>query len=101
VGWATLVFVCDFQCLFIFTNFFQHFITHYSTIMAPLTCLTWNINLLFRELKLPSILWRFFHDYPTIDSHGPFLTFCLGNEYFLLCIKHHAFTIWKNWSSSY
>jgi hypothetical protein len=40
VGWATLAFVCDFQCLFIFTNFFQHFIPYYSMIMTPLTCLT-------------------------------------------------------------
>jgi hypothetical protein len=34
IDWATLAFVYDVQCFLGFANFYQHFITHYSTIVA-------------------------------------------------------------------
>jgi hypothetical protein len=40
--WATPTFVWDVQCLFGFANFYQRFITHYSTIVTPLIHLTWK-----------------------------------------------------------
>ncbi len=30
IDWITLAFVCDVQCFFGFTNFYQHFISKYS-----------------------------------------------------------------------
>jgi hypothetical protein len=35
--WAIPAFVRDVQCFFGFVNFYQCFIAHYSSIMAPLT----------------------------------------------------------------
>jgi hypothetical protein len=37
---VTLAFVQNVQCFFRFTNFYQHFIAHYSSIMALLIGLT-------------------------------------------------------------
>jgi hypothetical protein len=43
-----------------FTNFYQCFIAHYSSIVAPFIQLTRKINLFLRELKLimPFNLWK-------------------------------------------
>jgi len=34
IDWVTLTFVYDVQCFLVFANFYQHFIAHYSTIVA-------------------------------------------------------------------
>ncbi len=42
MNWATPTFVHDLQCFFRFINFYWHFITHYSTIIALFTYPTWK-----------------------------------------------------------
>jgi hypothetical protein len=60
INWATLIFVRNIQCFFVFANFYWSVILHHSTIIHVLFIWFGEINLLFGNLKLnlPSNLWK-------------------------------------------
>jgi hypothetical protein len=70
-------------------------ITHYSTIMAPLTHLIWKDQPFSwgpKSWNFLPIFEGFLHDYPIIDSCKPIQIFFLGDECFLYCIKSCVLT---------
>ncbi len=90
MNWATLTFVHDVQCFLWFVYFYWHFITHYSTIMAPLTHLirkdqpfswgpkSWNFLPIFEG---------FLHDYPLLIHANPSKYFVLEMDVFDIALK--------------
>jgi len=79
VDWATLTFVQDVQCFFDFANFYQRFITHYVSIVAPLTRLTRKDNFFFGGVDTDNI-FQSLKDYFTttpllihVDLSKPFV----------------------------
>ncbi len=95
VNWATPTSVHDVQCFLWFANFYWHLITHYSTIMAPLTHLIWKdqpFSWGSKSWNFLPIFEGFLHDYPIIDSCKPIQIFFLGDECFLYCIKSCVLT---------
>ncbi len=79
VDWVILTCVWDAQCFFGFTNFYRHFIAHYSSIMAFFIRLTKKDQPFFREIEVNNVfqyLKAFFMTTPlliNVDPSKPFV----------------------------